>query len=113
MIPAIRTEGLTKNYGPRCVVDQLNLTIPQGCVYGFLGRNAAGKSTTIRMLLGMAQPDSGRAELLGHDVATLPPELRSRIAYLAEGHPLYPWMTVGEAVRFTRAFYPGRWNDRL
>lgn len=45
-IPAIRTEQLTKHYGPRCVVNQLSLSVPQGCVYGFLGRNGAGKATT-------------------------------------------------------------------
>ena len=49
------------------------------------------------MLLGMAQPNYGRVELLGHEIAALPPEVRGRIAYLAEGHPLYGWMTVAEA----------------
>jgi ABC-2 type transport system ATP-binding protein len=110
---AIVSDRLTKYYGPRCVVNEVNLNIPAGSVYGFLGRNGAGKSTTIRMLLGMAQPTYGRAKLLGHDVATLPPEVRGRIAYLAEGHPLYGWMTVAEAVKFIRAFYPARWNQPL
>jgi ABC-2 type transport system ATP-binding protein len=81
-------------------------------VYGLLGRNGAGKSTAIKMLLGLVHPDRGRSELLGEDSAALRPETRSRIAYLAEGHPLYRWMSVGEAVRFNRAFYP-RWNDTL
>ena len=64
------------------------------------------------MLLGMAQPSYGRAEVLGEDAAHLRPETRARIAYLAEGHPLYRWMTVGQAVRFSRAFYD-RWNQPL
>ena len=64
------------------------------------------------MLLGMVHPDFGHAELFGEDSFHLRPETRSRIAYLAEGHPLYRWMTIGQAVRFTRAFYP-RWNDAL
>ena len=64
------------------------------------------------MLLGMAHPSYGRAEVLGDDAAHLRPQTRARIAYLAEGHPLYRWMTVGQAVRFTRAFY-GRWNQHL
>ena len=104
-------EHLTK---PRqYVVNQLNLAIPAGTVYGFLGRNGAGKSTTIRMLLGMAHPTYGRAALLGHDVSRLPPEVRGRIAYLAEGHPLYGWMTVAEAARFSRRFHAGHWNQPL
>ena len=113
MTHAIVTERLTKYYGARCVVNCLDLRVPAGTVYGFLGRNGAGKSTTIKMLLGMAQPNFGRVELLGHEVAALPPEVRGRIAYLAEGHPLYGWMTVAEAVRFARSFHADRWNQRL
>jgi ABC-2 type transport system ATP-binding protein len=108
----IVTERLTKYYGTKPVVNCLNLTVPKGSVYGLLGRNGAGKSTTIKMLMGMAHPDSGTARLLGEDSETLSPPTRARIAYLAEGHPLYNWMTIGEAVRFTRAFYT-QWNDRL
>jgi ABC-2 type transport system ATP-binding protein len=113
MTHAIFTERLTKYYGPKCVVNTLDLRVPAGTVYGFLGRNGAGKSTTIKMLLGMAQPSYGRVELLGHDVARLPSEVRARVAYLAEGHPLYGWMRVEEAVRFGRSFHADRWNQRL
>ena len=62
------------------------------------------------MLLGMVQPDVAHATLLGEDIRTLRPETRSRIAYLAEGHPLYRWMTVGQAVKFTSQFY-ATWHD--
>jgi ABC-2 type transport system ATP-binding protein len=110
---AIVCEGLTKYYGPRRVVDTLDLRIAHGTVYGFLGRNGAGKSTTIKMLTGMVQPDYGRAALLGEEIGQLTPATRARIAYLAEGHPQYAWMTIAEAVRFARSFYPGRWNGRL
>lgn len=112
MSNAIVTERLTKYYGRQRVVDDLSLRVPYGTVYGLLGRNGAGKSTTIKMLLGMVHPDRGRSELLGEDTATLSPATRARIAYLAEGHPLYRWMTVGQAVRFVKAFYP-RWNGPL
>lgn len=108
----ITTHRLTKYYGGRPVVDNLELRVPQGSVYGLLGRNGAGKSTTIKMLLGMVHPDYGHCELFGEDSLKLRPETRARIAYLAEGHPLYRWMSVGQAVRFARAFYP-RWNDAL
>jgi ABC-2 type transport system ATP-binding protein len=77
-----------------------------------LGRNGSGKSTTIKMLLGMVHADIGSAELFGEDALDLRPETRARIAYLAEGHPLYRWMTVGEAVRFARSFYSS-WNHVL
>jgi ABC-2 type transport system ATP-binding protein len=109
---AIVTERLTKHYGGRRVVDSLDLHVPQGSVYGLLGRNGAGKSTAIKMLMGMVRPDSGRAMLLGEDAEALSDQARARIAYLAEGHPFYGWMTIDEAVKFTRAFYP-KWNDTL
>ena len=89
MSDAVATYGLTKYYGRQAVVDSLNLRVPRGSVYGLLGRNGAGKSTTIKMLLGLVHPDRGRAELLGEDAAGITPQVRSRIAYLAEGHPLY------------------------
>jgi ABC-type Na+ transport system ATPase subunit NatA len=104
---AIRTCRLTKYYGGRKVVDTLDLRVPRGTVYGLLGRNGAGKSTTLKILAGMVRPDSGRAEVLGEDVDALSPATRARVAYLAEGHPLYTWMTVRQAVAFTTAFYPG------
>src|SRR3954451_13916383 len=106
MEDAIRTYRLTKYYGGRKVVDNLDLRVPRGTVYGLLGRNGAGKSTALKMLAGMGRPDSGRAELLGEEVANLTPATRARIAYLAEGHPLYPWMTVRQALAFAAAFYP-------
>ena len=112
MSSVVTTINLTKHYGDQRVVDALNLSIPAGTVYGLLGRNGAGKSTLIKMLMGMVKPDYGRAELLGEDAGKLSCEKRARIAYLAEGHPLYGWMTVGEAVRFTGAFYP-KWNQEL
>ncbi len=112
MSDAIVTDGLTKWYGSKCVVNQLSLRVPEGCVYGFLGRNGAGKSTTIKMLTGMVHPDDGTVSLLGQVVSTMPPEMRQRIAYLAEGHPLYAWMTIDALMRFTRPFYPA-WNQGL
>ncbi len=112
MPDAIVTDGLTKWYGSKCVVNRLTLRVPEGCVYGFLGRNGAGKSTTIKMLTGMVHADEGTASLLGQEVESMPPEMRQRIAYLAEGHPLYSWMTIDGLMKFTRPFYPA-WNQRL
>src|SRR5688500_11371357 len=112
MSDAISTSGLTKYYGRRCVVNSVDLRVPRGAVYGLLGRNGSGKSTIIKMLLGFVRPDRGQATLLGEDTAGLRPETRARIAYIAEGHPFLRWMTVEEAVRFTRSFYP-HWNGEL
>ncbi len=112
MPDAIRTHRLTKHYGDRCVVNRLNLQVQQGQVYGLLGRNGSGKSTTIKMLMGVVQPDSGEAELLGESITEIRPAARERIAYIPEGHPLYNWMTSDEAVRFNRPFYT-QWNDTL
>ena len=111
MLP-LSTTRLTKFYGNRPVVNSVNLAIPSGCVYGLLGRNGAGKSTLIKMLMGMVQPDAGEATLLGHNVAEMPAEVRQRIAYIAEGHPLYDWMTVQQAIDFAAPFY-ARWNGQL
>ena len=112
MADMIVTHRLTKYYGRRRVVDSLDLRVGQGVVYGLLGRNGAGKSTLIKMLLGMVHPDYGSAEVLGENSLELRPQTRARIAYLAEGHPLYYWMTVGAAVRFTRSFY-ANWDGGL
>lgn len=113
MPDAIVTHRLSKAYGGRRVVDDLSLRVSEGAVYALLGRNGAGKSTTLKMLAGMVQPDRGRIELLGEEIATLRPATRGRIAYLAEGHPLYGWMTIREAVAFTRSFYPDADPDLL
>jgi ABC-2 type transport system ATP-binding protein len=112
MSDAISTHGLTKYYGSRCVVNTLDLTVPVGSVYGLLGRNGSGKSTTIKMLMGLVKPDRGGATLLGEDIRALTPQTRGRIAYIAEGHPFHRWMTIGEAVNFTRSFY-SHWNSDL
>ena len=110
--PVIRTRGLTRYFGAKCAVHELNLEVPRGCVFAFLGRNGSGKSTTIRLLLGLLQPDRGAASVLGCDSRALTPELRARIGYLTEEHQLYGWMTVREAGAFQAAFYP-RWNEKI
>jgi ABC-2 type transport system ATP-binding protein len=112
MSDAIAIQRLTKHYNGRRVVDVVNLRVPTGCVYGLLGRNGAGKSTLTKMLVGMVQPDAGHATLLDDDTRDLKPATRARVAYLAEGHPLYRWMTVAEAIGFTRQFYQV-WNERF
>lgn len=112
MDDAISIDGLTKYYGSRRVVHGLSLNVPVGTVYGLLGRNGAGKSTTIKMLLGLVRPDQGSATLLGDDCRQLSPATRGRVTYLGENHPLYGWMNATRAADFCAAMHP-RWNKRL
>lgn len=69
MEPVIFTDALTKRYGNKTVVDDLDLLVPEGSIYGFLGPNGAGKSTTMKLLLGLVKPSRGRMILLGHEVS--------------------------------------------
>src|SRR5215207_3997433 len=92
----IDTNGLTKYFGATCAVDTVSLSVPRGSVTALLGRNGSGKSTLLRMLMGMIDPTRGSAKVLGHDVRRVPPEVRGRIGYVAEGHPLIDWMRVAE-----------------
>ncbi|MCZ7374082.1 ABC transporter ATP-binding protein [Micromonospora sp. WMMC250] len=105
-VPAIRTAGLTKRYGPVCALDALDLTVPAGEVFGFLGPNGAGKSTTIRMLLGLARPTSGRAWIFDADAADVATAHRS-IAYVPADVTLWPALTGAEALELLGRLGPG------
>ena len=108
----IQTHGLTKYFGSKSAVYELNLEVPRGCVFAFLGRNGSGKTTTIRMLMGLMQPTRGTGTILGHNIQTLTPEIRARIGYLTEEHQLYAWMSVKACGEFQSKFFP-KWNDRI
>lgn len=103
----IETHELTKRYGKASVVDQLNLRIPKQQITAFLGRNGAGKSTTIKMLLGITSVTSGAGSVLGKAIRDPSQncELRLDVAYVAEDKQLYSYMTVEQLIRFTRSFY--------
>jgi len=108
----IEARGLTRYFGGRCAVDDVSFSVPRGSVFAFIGRNGAGKTTTIRMILGLLEPTRGSSNILGYDCASLPPAARARIGYMAEGHPVYGWMRVGQYADFQRSFYP-RWNQEI
>lgn len=112
--PVIETHGLTKHYGTVEAVRDLSLTVERQRITGFLGRNGAGKSTTIKMLLGMIRPTAGAGLVLGYDIADPAQslEIRRRIAYVGEDKGLYGYMTVAELIRFTRSFYPD-WQPQI
>lgn len=113
-IHAIQTTSLTKTYGKIEALRGLSLSVPQGSLCGLVGLNGAGKSTTIRILLGMARATSGSARVLGLDA--LNPEqnriIRSRTAYIPERKDLFPYMRAADVIRFTASFYP-QWNKAL
>jgi len=102
----IEAHGLTRYFGRNKVVDSLDLHVERGTVYGFLGRNGSGKTTTIRMLLGMLHPTRGTSSLLSCNSGSLTPEVKAKVGYLAEGHPLYTWMKIREHAEFMRSYYP-------
>ena len=108
----IQTRGLTKYFGGKPAVYELNLDVPRGCVFAFLGRNGSGKTTTMRMLMGLLAPTRGTGTILGHDIRALTPETRARIGYLTEEHQLYGWMNVQECGEFQSKFFP-KWNDKI
>src|SRR5215470_5358989 len=111
--PVIFTRSLTKSYGTAEAVRALNLSIRRNRITAFLGRNGAGKSTTIKMLLGMIRPTSGSATVLGKQIidAEGNRELRKHVAYVAEDKPLYGYMTVEQTIRFASSFYPDWRSD--
>jgi ABC-2 type transport system ATP-binding protein len=104
---AIETQNLTRRYGRVEAVSALNLKVARHQITGFLGRNGAGKSTTIRMLLGMTRPSEGCGTVLGVpiDDAKQSREIRRHVAYAGEDKELYAYMTVDQLIRFTASFY--------
>jgi ABC-2 type transport system ATP-binding protein len=114
MAPVIETQELKKNYGRFEAVRGLTLRVRSGSVCAFLGQNGAGKSSTLRMLMGMAHPSSGTGRIFGLKIDDEKDSLliRERAAFVAEDKRLYDYMTVGQIIRFTRSFFP-KWRDDL
>ena len=98
MTSIIRTNGLTKHYGPTHALDGLDLSVDEGQTHGFLGPNGAGKSTTIRVLLGLARATGGEASVLGKDPWRSAVALHRRIAYVPGDVSIWPNLTGGESI---------------
>ena len=103
---AIELGNVKKRFGKHEVLRDVNLSVPTGSTYAFLGRNGQGKTTTIRMLLGLLTRDGGQIHVDGIDPASDPISVRTRIGYLAEDQRMFGWMTVSETMKFVRPFYP-------
>lgn len=97
---AIRTHRLTRDFPSVRAVDSLDLEVPAGVVFGFLGPNGSGKTTTVRLLLGLLEPTSGSAEVLGHDVSREPQAVRAATGALMEHSGLYERLTAQENLEF-------------
>jgi len=105
MTIAIKAEGITRKFGALTAVSDVSFAIERGEIFGFLGPNGSGKSTMIRILCGLLQPTSGRAELDGLDVVNQTEEIKKRIGYMSQRFSLYEDLTVAENIDFYGAIY--------
>src|SRR6185369_1828824 len=96
MMNAIQTDQLTRSFGTLKAVDRLTIEVPRGTVFGFLGPNGSGKTTTIRLLLGLLEPDQGSAQVMGFDSRKQAGEVRTRCGALLEHHGLYERLSAAE-----------------
>jgi ABC-2 type transport system ATP-binding protein len=101
----IDVEGLTKSFDGRTVVKNLTMQVRRGLIYGFLGPNGSGKTTTIRMLCGLLTPDSGRGTCLGYDIRTQSAEIKRHVGYMTQRFSLYADLSVRENLEFVARVY--------
>jgi ABC-2 type transport system ATP-binding protein len=101
----IEVRGLTKRFGTKTVVDDVSLRVPRGAIYGFLGPNGSGKTTTIRMVCGLLKPDHGEGTVLGHDVLRESALIKARIGYMTQKFSLYEDLSIRENLNFIARLY--------
>jgi ABC-2 type transport system ATP-binding protein len=106
----IEVSGLTKKFGERRVVDDFEISVPKGAIYGFLGPNGSGKTTTIRMLCGLLTPDGGTGTCLGFDIRTEAARIKENVGYMTQKFSLYEDLTIRENLDFVARMY--RMNRR-
>jgi ABC-2 type transport system ATP-binding protein len=111
--PVILVEGLTRYFGDFLAVDHVSFQAEAGEVVGYLGPNGSGKTTTIRMLLGLLLPTEGSAQVLGYDVVRQSEEVRARVGYMSQKFSLYHELTVGENLAFYAGVYGVAERSRL
>ncbi len=102
---AVSVKGLTKIYGHKTVVDAIDMEVPAGSIYGFLGPNGSGKTTTIRMMCGLLTPDAGEGHTLGYDIQKQAREIKERVGYMTQKFSLYTDLTIRENLDFMARMY--------
>ena len=102
---AIDVRGLTKRFGNHTVVRDLSMQVPRGAIYGFLGPNGSGKTTTIRMLCGLLTPDEGEGTCLGYDIRTESDKIRLHVGYMTQRFSLYEDLSVRQNLEFVARLY--------
>jgi ABC-2 type transport system ATP-binding protein len=120
---ALQTSDLVKTYNTAIslfgkkvnAVDGLSVNVPEGSIYGLLGRNSAGKTTTIRIAMGLARPTAGKMRVFGLDPSRDPERVAvlEQVGYVPEDKVLVPSLTVRRLLELNRAFYPSTWSDAL
>src|SRR6478609_842278 len=101
----IDVHGLTKSFGDRVVVRDLSMQVKKGTIYGFLGPNGSGKTTTIRMLCGLLTPDKGEGTCLGYNIRTQADEIKLHVGYMTQRFSLYQDLSVRENLEFVARLY--------
>jgi ABC-2 type transport system ATP-binding protein len=102
---AIDVHGLTKRFGRKVAVDGIDISVPEGEVWGFLGPNGSGKTTTIRMLCGLLRADAGRGTCLGHDITTESDAIKRQVGYMTQKFSFWEDMTIRENLDFVARVY--------
>src|SRR4051794_27060126 len=102
---AIDVEGLSKSFSGRAVVQNLSMQVKRGSIYGFLGPNGSGKTTTIRMLCGLLTPDAGEGTCLGYDIRREADKIKRQVGYMTQRFSLYQDLSVRQNLEFVARLY--------
>src|SRR5215813_10330391 len=102
---AIDVHGMTKRFGKRTAVNQIDLQVKKGEIYGFLGPNGSGKTTFIRMLCGLLRSDAGSGTCLGHDVITESESIKRQVGYMTQRFSFYEDLSIAENLDFVARMY--------
>jgi ABC-2 type transport system ATP-binding protein len=108
---AVKVAGLSRRFDTTLALENVDLEVPRGVVFGLVGENGAGKTTLIQHLLGLLRAESGTVRVFGLDPVREPVRVLARVGYLSEERDLPGWMRVAELMRYLQAFYPG-WDER-
>lgn len=107
MAVMVQFQGVHKRFKGQNALQDLSFQVPEGVIYGLVGRNGAGKSTTLRMIMRLLQPDTGQIEVMGHAPVRMPLALRQQMGYSSDSLPLIPWLKAEQLLAENALFYPG------